>query len=162
MRSANEFAASNQSHDQWLPMLDLAAREVFEIMLGSSLTPVPADAPDPALEITGMVGLAGMFCGVLTVRCSAEAAARMASKMLGVEADKAGPDMWDAIGEVCNMIAGNFKNKITGLSDGCMLSVPTVITGADYSLHALADAGAYEVRALFDGMPLTISLEIHS
>jgi len=31
---------------------------------------------------------------------------------------------------------GNFKNKIDGLSDGCMLSLPTVITGSDYTLHS--------------------------
>jgi len=46
----------------------------------------------------------------------------------GVEAEKVGPEISDALGEVCNMIAGNFKNKISGLSEGCMLSVPTVIT----------------------------------
>ena len=60
----------------------------------------------------------------------------MASKMLGVDLDKVGAEMSDALGEVCNMVAGNFKNKIAGLAEGCMLSPPTVITGNDYSLHS--------------------------
>ena len=108
-----------------------------------------------------MVGLAGQLCGVLTLRCSPKSAARMASRMLGIDADKAGPEMWDAVGEVCNMVAGNFKNKITGLGDGCMLSVPTVITGADYSLHTMVNE---EIRTVlvFDGEPIVLSLEIHS
>ena len=55
----------------------------------------------------------------------------MASKMLEVEEDKTGSELADAMGEICNMVAGNFKNKIAGLSAGCMLSVPTVITGSE-------------------------------
>jgi chemotaxis protein CheX len=70
--------------------------------------------------------------------------------------------LWDAIGEICNMIAGNFKNKLTGLSDRCLLSVPTVITGGDYSFHSLADSGALEVTMLFENQPIQVSLEVHS
>jgi chemotaxis protein CheX len=99
---------------------------------------------------------------VLSVRCDGKAAALMASKMLGVELDKVGPEMPDALGEVCNMIAGNFKNKITGLADGCMLSPPTVITGSDYTLHSHANSPAFEVRLLFESMPLIISLLIQT
>jgi chemotaxis protein CheX len=82
--------------------------------------------------------------------------------MLGVPLEKAGPDISDALGEVCNMVAGNFKNKISGLSEGCMLSVPTVITGSDYSLYSQADTPGLEVAFLFEGMPITISLQIRS
>jgi chemotaxis protein CheX len=70
--------------------------------------------------------------------------------------------VWDAIGEVCNMIAGNFKNKLSGMGSGCMLSVPTVITGGDYTFHSLADDGSLEVRLLFEGAPIQVALEIHS
>jgi len=109
-----------------------------------------------------MVGLAGQLSGVLSVRCSGKAAALMTSKMLGVELDKVGPEMSDALGEVCNMVAGNFKNKIPGVAEGCMLSPPTVITGSDYSLHSLADSPALEIRLLFESEPIVISLMIHS
>jgi hypothetical protein len=60
------------------------------------------------------------------------------------------------------MIAGNFKNKLSGLSDRCMLSVPTVITGADYCFHSLADSGSLEVVMNFEGAPIRVSLEIQS
>ena len=80
--------------------------------------------------------------------------------MLGVELDKVSSEISDALGEVCNMVAGNFKNKISGLSEGCMLSVPTVITGTDYSLYSPADSPGLEVRLLFEGKPIIISLQI--
>jgi chemotaxis protein CheX len=96
------------------------------------------------------------------LRCSAQSATLMASKMLGVDIKDADEHMWDALGEVCNMIAGNFKNKLTGMADRCMLSVPTVITGADYSFHALADATPLEVTFAFEGLPIAVALEVHS
>jgi chemotaxis protein CheX len=109
-----------------------------------------------------MVGLAGQLCGLLTLRCTTQSAGLMASKMLGVEIKEADQQMWDAIGEIANMIAGNFKNKLSGLGDGCMLSVPTVITGTDYSCRSMADSAPLEVSFLFEGKPLLIALELHS
>jgi len=148
-------------HDEWVPLLEQAAREVFELMLGSRLT---ASVPNESLplEVTSMVGLAGQLSGVLSLRCQTRAAALMASRMLGVDLDKIGPEISDAIGEVGNMVAGNFKNKITGLAEGCMLSPPTIVTGSDYTLHSLSDTPALEVKLMFENMPIVICLEIHS
>jgi chemotaxis protein CheX len=161
MKSVGELLAANGSHETWVPLIDMAAREVFELMLSSQLT-APTTSDDADLDVTSMVGLAGQLCGVLSVRCSGKAAAAMTSKMLGVELDKVGPEVSDALGEVCNMVAGNFKNKVAGLAEGCMLSPPTVITGSDYDLRSQADSPALEVRLLFEGMPILISLQIHS
>lgn len=152
---------SAEGRECWLPTLQLAMLEVFELMLACPLN-VPSDLPSTeGLDITSMVGLAGQLCGVLSIRCSAKSAARMASRMLGVEAEKAGPEMWDAVGEICNMVAGNFKNKISGMGDGCMLSVPTVITGADYDVHSMVNENLRAVF-LFEGEPVVLSLEVHN
>jgi len=85
----------------------------------------------------------------------------MASKMLGVEPANIGPEMSDALGEIANMVAGNFKNKIEGLSDSCMLSVPTVITGQDYQMQPATDSDALELSLLCENLPLKISLVVH-
>lgn len=160
MKSVSELLAANGSHENWIPLLDMAAREVFDLMLSCELT-VPSILDDTTLDVTSMVGLAGQLCGVLSVRCSGKAAALMATKMLGVDLDKVGAEFSDALGEVCNMVAGNFKNKIAGLAEGCMLSPPTVITGSNYDLHLMADSPAIEVRLLFEGLPILISLQLH-
>ena len=142
-------------------MLELASREVFEIMLGSKLETSNHPEPSPA-DCTAMVGLAGQLCGLLTLRCGAQSAALMASKMLGADVKEADQHTWDAIGEIANMIAGNFKNKLTGMGDKCMLSVPTVITGSDYSCRSMTDSGPLEVMLLFEQQPITVAVEIHS
>jgi chemotaxis protein CheX len=157
----NLIPGAEDLHKDWLPVLDLATREVFETMLASQLT-TPASTSTDSLNVTAMVRLAGMLCGVMSVRCEKKAATLMASKMLGVDLDKVGPEIADALGEICNMVAGNFKNKIAGLGDGCMLSPPSVITGDDYTVHSQPETPALEVSLLFETMLLVISLHIHS
>lgn len=148
------------NHEGWLALLELATREVFELMLNAKLER-PSEAESSIMGITAMVGLAGELSGVLSVRCETKAAAGMASKMLNVELDKVGPEMPDAVGEICNMVAGNFKNKISGLAEGCLLSPPTVISGNDYNLYSHPDEPVLQMRLLFESMPLVVSLQIH-
>jgi chemotaxis protein CheX len=161
MNSTNPALAAEKQHQDWLPFLEFATREVFEMMLGSQLT-TPEAAHTARFNVTAVVGLAGKLSGVIGVRCQEKAAALMASRMLGVDLEKVGPELSDALGEVCNMVAGNFKNKISGLGDGCMLSPPSVITGEDYTVHTRPPMPTLEVNLLFEGMPLLITLHLHS
>jgi chemotaxis protein CheX len=164
MRAEAVNAASSPVvvRENWQALLELATSEVFEIMLGSKLQRCPGTESAVNSEFTAMVGLAGSLCGVLSMRCSAQAAGMMASKMLGIDPSEAQEQSWDAIGEVCNMIAGNFKAKLAGIGNHCMLSVPTIITGADYHLHSLADGGEVEVALMFEDSILWFTLEIHT
>jgi chemotaxis protein CheX len=108
-----------------------------------------------------MVGLAGELCGVMTIRCSSHSAELMASKMLGVDPGEVGSALCDALGEVCNMVAGNFKSKIAGMSEKCMLSTPSVIIGSDYKLYSVANSPVLVLHLLFEGGPLIVSLHFH-
>ena len=108
-----------------------------------------------------MIGLAGALCGVLTVRCSAKTAGEIAKKMLGDTATSP-EEVGDALGEMCNMVAGNFKNKLAGTDERCMLSVPTVISGGEYSVHSMADGNSVQTVVLFEGAAVAVRLELQS
>lgn len=95
--------------ENWLPVLDLAIEEVFEIMLGCRVKPVKESGAMVKNEFTAMVGLAGALCGILTICCSAETAREIARCMLGDAVDSE-DQVSDALGEVCNMVAGNFES----------------------------------------------------
>jgi len=107
-----------------------------------------------------MIGLAGSLCGVLTVSCGAETARQLAKCMLG-DIVSTEDQVADALGEICNMIAGNFKNKLTGLDGRCLLSIPTVISGGEYQFRSLADGDPLDVCVLFEDAPVLIRLEMH-
>lgn len=153
--------AAAAAGEKWLPLLEHSTHEVFDIMLRSKLEP-GKPGPLTGVEFTAMVGLAGCVCGILSVRCCHQSATEVASAMLGMPPQEAGEHAWDALGEVANMIAGNFKNKVDGMSDKCMLSVPTVITGADYCFRSLSDSAPLELWFRFHGKPLQVALELHS
>jgi chemotaxis protein CheX len=151
-----------RSHEEnWLPVLELAVEEVFEIMLGCRVKPVPQAEHPPNAEFTAMIGLAGALCGIITVSCSAKTAGQMATKMLG-DAATSESEVSDALGEVCNMVAGNFKNKLAGTDERCMLSVPSVVSGQGYSLQSMADGSSVETVLLFENAPVAVRLQLQS
>ncbi len=155
-------AAFRHAHEEnWLPILQLAVQEVFEIMLGHQVKPSDSAMEPVKGEYTAMVGLAGALCGILTISCDAKAARQIAKCMLGdtVESDD---QVADALGEVCNMITGNFKNKLAGTDERCMLSVPSVIRGGEYTFHSLAEGNAMEVFLTFESMPLVVRLQLQN
>ena len=141
-------------------VLELATREVFDIMVNTKLELLTGKEP-AELDITAMIGLAGSLCGVISVRCSSEAARVIAARMLGVPTVESDRSMRDAVAEIVNMVAGNFKSKLSG-SSHCMLSIPTVITGADYQLCAVDVGQIEQLFVAFDKYPLTVSMELHS
>jgi chemotaxis protein CheX len=105
-----------------------------------------------------MVGMAGVLCGTTTIHCSADTAIRLASKMAGDEAAKDPNIVSDALGELCNMVAGNFKAKIPTLSDHCMLSVSTVISGENYAVQSAEPSESLIVPLSFEGFPIPVAL----
>jgi len=137
MKRTLETISARNSYEQWLPALETSSREVFRMVLGAELG---SCSPQPwkGSEFTAMLGLAGDLCGLLSLRCRQESATLVASSMLDLAPENAAEHACDAIGEVANMVAGNFKNKLSGTARKCLLSVPTVITGADYSITVSA------------------------
>jgi len=146
----------------WAPVLEEATREVFDVMLKAPLEATP-DAAARA-ELIAMVGLSGRLAGVVSVHCTAAGAREIASKMLqgpppeGEEEDTAR----DAVGEVCNMVAGGFKTRLGTVGADCKLSVPTIIAGGQCFMTP-QNAGVHvEVPFQFAGSPLRVILDLRS
>jgi chemotaxis protein CheX len=147
----------------WTGILDCAVKEVFQIMLQTDLTSMPGSGDGtPVGDTTAMVGMAGALCGVLTIRCTSHTAESITSRMLGSTGPVNPSDVTDAIAEICNMVAGNFKGKITALADRCMLSVPTVIRGDDYEMVSIADGEQLSLCYAYGGSPIWICLAVNS
>jgi chemotaxis protein CheX len=146
----------------WKGILECAVIEVFQMMAGVSLVPNPSTTEEPRGEHTAMVGLAGALCGMVTIRCTKASSSSLASAMLGGDAASNPSTISDALGELCNMVAGNFKAKISSLADHCMLSVPTVISGEDYSMEMAEPNEGIAISFLMDGKAVWVALVIHT
>lgn len=121
--------------DGYRHSMDEAVEEVFSLMMNVACGPVEDCPPDEAETISAVIGLAGAMSGTCVLRGGEAAATRMAGALTGMEVASLDDMVKDAIGEICNMVAGAWKGKLPGLASGCMLSTPTVVTGSHYQLH---------------------------
>ncbi len=149
----------------WSPLLESATREVFEVMLGAKLDPFQDD-PLLVTEMIAMIGLSGRVAGVVSFHCTAQGARRMAARMLGSAApstsDAAEEEdtARDAVGEICNMVAGSFKTKLGQVGDECKLSVPTIISGAECNMQASPGGTHVQMPFTFEGSPIAVALNL--
>jgi len=153
---AQEFLSS-QSQER----ADETVAEVFNMMLGHQIGPVSEldTTPCEANERTAIVGFSGSMRGTCEIRMSTLAARAVASAMLGGTPVEDGDDsIDDAIGELCNMIAGGWKNRVPTLTSDCTLSPPTVISGGDYKVHMRQPSMKMARVYRFDGNTLHLTL----
>jgi chemotaxis protein CheX len=162
MKESTKADFNSPAAEGWLFLLVASVREVFQTMLGTRVVPVFAPSKALRLEWTAMIGLTGGFRGTLMFSCDERTAIQIESKMLSLQVEAAGEQTADAIGEICNMIAGNFKHKVNGLSENCALCPPCVVNGKDYRVHR-RESGALQslpITFAFEGAPVYISLEV--
>lgn len=138
--------------------LNDAVDEVFRLMMGSSCLPCETTMAEGQETITAVIGLAGAMSGACTLCCEQDAALRMAECMVGMRPVEVDAMVKDAIGEVCNMVAGAWKGKHTTFASGCMLSTPAVVTGTNYQLHMQQQEFRIDRNYRFEGHALNISI----
>ena len=143
--------------------LDHSVEEVFNMMLGASCELIPATPIDDPETITAVVGFGGLLSGACVFRSGGATALNIAAKLTGMEFDELDDTVKDAIGEICNMLAGAWKGKVPDLSANCGLSIPAVITVRNYEFHVLApefrlhhtyrfDDSVFDVTIICDGL----------
>ena len=86
----------------------------------------------------------------------------IAGKMLGTDEHVSDECVRDALGEICNMVAGSFKGQLSDIAEKCMLSVPTVVSGKDYQLYPLVDGLRIQVSKTFEGALIWMTLDVHN
>lgn len=108
-------------------------RDVFLTMLGTEAWPNPEDDGESRLAVCGALFLVGQWQGAVLVELDESLAFFITAHLEDAQRPVAVDSyVRDAVGEVANMLAGNLKAL---LPDGALLSVPSVVAGADYSFE---------------------------
>jgi chemotaxis protein CheX len=106
--------------------------KVWSMVLGFRILPVQCD-PGRAQDhdfVLGKISISGSWVGAVTLGCSSALARRAAAAMFGkLPADADAGEIRDALGELTNMVGGNFKTLLRG---DCRLSVPNVVDTVPY------------------------------
>lgn len=115
--------------------LDEAVAEVFSMMMNVGCRPVSSSRQTGVAAVTAVVGLAGSLSGTFVLKMPESVARRLAELLTGAEMKETNSTVKDALGEVCNMLAGGWKSKTPNLAAYCMLSVPMIVSGTDYHVY---------------------------
>jgi len=119
-----------------------ATKEVFSTMMVMEVEdqyPMREPVNEFHCSITGMVGLAGSYTGILSIHCPQPLALKITSNMLGMEVEEVGEDVNDALGEIANMLGGHVKQVLSKGGSDLNLSIPTVISGETYTISSVND-----------------------
>jgi len=139
--------------------LDASVDEVFEMMMGLKCRRTAVEAPANHDEsVTAVVGFGGLLSGACIFRLGSESALKVAAHMTGIEFSEVDDTVKDAVGEICNMLAGAWKGKVPELAANCGLSVPAVITGCDYNLHVQAPEFQLRHTYAFEGDSFAVTI----
>ncbi|MEO6804981.1 MAG: chemotaxis protein CheX [Edaphobacter sp.] len=112
--------------DEAMSRLDSAVSEVFEMMLERSCHPMEGEVDTIESRIVARIQFAGAVDGECLLYASQTTASVTAEALLGTPSEPHDPMVDDAIGELCNMIAGGWKSKHTSPGSNCTISIPAV------------------------------------
>jgi chemotaxis protein CheX len=141
---------------------DEAVGEVFSMMLGFEAKAVEIApgtvAVGEVLGRTAIVGFSGAMRGSCEIRMDSLAAHAVCSAMIGDVSVEEDESIDDAVGELCNMLAGGWKNRVPTLSSSCALSPPTVISGRAYKVHMSSPSTKFSRSYQFDVHTMHLTL----
>jgi chemotaxis protein CheX len=124
-------------------MVNAAVSEVFTTMLNLEVRQVSHEAcgfkGEP--QIASAVGFTGRVSGVVYLYTTVRFAVRITRGLLGLNASEAHNDdmVNDAMGEIANMIVGQFKSRLTDRGLPCVMTIPSIVRGSQFEIEAVRE-----------------------
>jgi chemotaxis protein CheX len=151
-----------QTQTQLSASLNNAVTEVFTSMLGTEVA-IREEATEPVLPqphdgVLALIGLAGQWVGSGVMFCQARTACDLASRLLMAEYSEVNDDVRDAIGEITNMVIGNFKNCLESETVEVRISTPTVIDGTRLKARNLSSDITVSTWYAYEGHVFLVEL----
>ena len=112
-----------------------AVKHVFKTMLQADIMVSKArlkGKDEPCPDVSAVIGLSGDAVGSVVLAFPMSTATRSAGQFAGTPMTPDHEDCADALGELANMVAGQAKAHLDGLS--VSISLPNVIVGRDHRI----------------------------
>jgi chemotaxis protein CheX len=116
-----------------------------------------ADEQMSGTSLQGHVHITGPWRGTVVLQCSPAFASLAAQRLFGVGAEPPSQDdIRDTIGELTNIIGGNLKAVLS--SNGCQLSLPTVVEGQAFSVSVPGTRTLARDAFVCNGTPIVVTV----
>jgi len=140
-----------------------STREIFSSMIMLEVAPGEPYVNKKSVQInsiSGIIGMAGSIKALLAIHLPTETALAVTTAFLGMEVEEVDDDVRDAIGELANMLGGSVKTALDPKGSDIQLSMPTSVSGEEYSIDTIADAEEIMVPFEFAGKTFSVELQI--
>ena len=114
---------------------------VFSTMLNTEVSagePCQQTDPPPLNGVMALLGFTGDWVGTGVFYCQESLACKLSSIMLMSEISEITNDVLDGIGELANMVLGNFKDHLEPVAGHLAISIPTVVYGRNFQTRTTA------------------------
>ena len=143
-----------------------AVVEIFTTMVMMDITagePIVGETRSLTSSTTGMIGLAGLYKGVLAIHIPNEVAIAITSSFLGMEVEDVNEDVLDAVGELTNMLGGSVKGILSETGRDIELSLPSTISGDAYNFQCKEKADIVVIPfSVADKQQFLVELQLQS
>jgi chemotaxis protein CheX len=135
-----------------------AVQNVFKTMLGVSITMGKPSLKTNRLtsaEVTGVLGFAGDKKGTFSLAFTEQSAVFIYKTMVGEDQAGITPEVVDAIGEITNIISGQFRVEIEKQGYHLSAGLPTVVVGHNVEINFITKVPVIILPFTFemDGAP---------
>lgn len=141
-----------------------AIKKTFLTMLGVEVVCGGPKAIDPLVDehLVAEVAFAGKAEGFVQVRMPLTTASHVAGEVLGLPAEEklSESDVNDVVGELANIVAGNFKSNLCDAGLTCTLSPPRLKLTNDFKLCSLSGGLIERVAFYSPGIGCFVDLNI--
>ncbi len=137
--------------------------KTFKTMLDINLELMPVSSPFQEAHILGEVSFSGKANGKVQLRLTKASVPVIGERLLGMAPeDLADPAMAaDVIGELCNMVAGNFKSNLCDAGLNCVLQPPKITITDDFKLQSVDGGNSERHPFRSPELPLFVDLGVN-
>lgn len=142
-----------------------SAKEIFSTMVMMEIT-VNGDFLAGSIplndSISGVIGLAGTYKGVLAIHMPNKVAMAITGSFLGMDVEEMNEDVEDAVGELANMLGGNVKAILSENGRDIDLSLPSTIIGKQYDFQPTREAERVIIPFVCEAGEFAIDLQLEN
>jgi len=133
-------------------------RAIWESTLGLEVRPIAGPSPpeQEACTLVGKVQITGAWLGTVFLECPEKLAKMVTRIMFGLDSEEPTPEeVRDALAEMTNMTAGNFKSLVCG---HCHLSALQVSEGVPDRVIVPKNPPVFRQAFICQGEPFIVTL----
>ena len=115
-------------------------------------------------HVLGEVEFAGQARGTVHLRMADETAGLIAARLLGLDSPASlggSSEVHDAIGELLNIVAGNFHSNLRDAGLGCRLSPPKITRATDFHLRVVRGGCSERMAFVMPRLMVFVDLSVN-